>query len=558
MRTTSHKLLPLLLAAGLAAPAIAQPDGTPPRVPNVLTQFNRLEKFGDWMGFYLGSAPDPTVSDHWQGLQRHTNPNVGVFYLTRSGNDQSDNLTNLAVVKMASRDTLTGERLRSNRLKKNAETQDTAPLSGDAIVLNIPFPTHQHAGGTQISGDILAVPLEDPVGTNPQGEIVFFDVSQPLNPVRLPFSITNTIHNFGVVGFTRLPDGRYFLLATWGDNSQLEYFLSSGTTLDSLPATPSGSISGSSISGWPISGALGIGYCYQTINFITQADGQLFLACTYNTASTAPIINGLDLGELYRVSFSGTTPSFSKLSTRHFHCSSNSSGSNGNFNAAAGYYVSPAGELLLYSTTHDNDGPSSSTGMSEFRNYYGNRNATPRTPCDAWVRLYADPTGWESDDRGFTIDAVDRALDDYQDFNLLDGGPIPVGFTDQASSVSWLLPVGVTARLWQNDSFGGSYLDLVGTGTTAFIADLGNVSWTSGSGNPNNKISSVSFLGNAPAPTIRVPSLALNLTFANAIVLPGPCAQIVIEAGSYPENVLLNRATTIRSSGGNVIIGTNP
>lgn len=547
----------MLLLTATATAAMGQ-TGQHARVPNVEAQFGTIERFGDAMGFFLGPAPNPSQSKHWQGIARHPNPASNVFYVTRNGNNTAGARANLAVVQMKSRDGLTGDRLRSNRLARGTETQDTAPPGNDAIVRNIEFTSHNHLGGIQISGDIMAVPLEDPNGNNPTGVIQFYDIRDPLNPVLLPTTISRP-HNVGVVAFTQLPDGRYLVLATYGNNAEIQYFLSAPNDLSSLSSTPTSTVQGSTIDGWFVANFAGGVYCFQNCNFITQTDGTVYLACTLNSSPAAPVINGADLGVLFRVTVGASSVSLTRVGGRHFFCSSNSTGSNGNFNAAAGFYVSPSGELMLYSTTHDNDGPNGSTGMTEFRNNRGTRTGTAATSCDAWVRLYADPTGWESNDRGMMFDAVDRLDEDWGNFNNLDGGPIPVGFTDQASSASWLLPVGVTARLYQNDSFGGKFLDLVGTGTVQFVGDLSAVGWTSGSGNPDDQISSIQLLGGGiPGAAVRVPFSAATVTAGELLLTGGPCSRLLINSGVYPENVRFNAAGQIRAVGGPVIIGTNP
>jgi hypothetical protein len=546
------------LSVYTAAPALAQANNQPPRCPNVLGQFTTLETYGEWMGFYLGDAPDPTQSNHWQGIVRHPDPTTRIFYVTRNATGTASDRANLAVVRMDSADGLTGDKLRSNRLKRDTETQDTAPPSSDKIVRNIAVTSHKHLGGLQISGNLMAVPYEDPLGSNPQGQVVFFDVSTPESPVQLSHTINST-HNFGVVAFTQLPapDNRYLLLATYGDNSSIEVFVSQPNDLSTLGPNPTFTLDGGDITGWQVCNNLGGVYCFQTAHFITQTDGQIFLAGAWNTSPAAPVFNGIDAARLFRVNLTASSFSLNLLATKTFNCSANSTGSNGNFNAGTGFYVSPTGNLLLYAVTHDNDGPSGSTSMAEFRNYGGTFNQTPASPCDAWVRLYADHSGWTGNDRGITFDAVDRLAEDYDDFNDLDGGPIPAGFTDQASSLAYCLPVGTIARLYQNDSFDGNYLDLLGTGTTQYVPNLANISWTVGSGHPGDKISSIFFI-NAPAAGIRVPDQALLPSFAHTLISGGPCAVIRINAASYAENPTFTKNVLIKAVGGTATIGTNP
>jgi hypothetical protein len=92
-----------------------------------------------------------------------------------------------------------------------------------------------------------------------------------------------------------------------------------------------------------------------------------------------------------------------------------------------------------------------STEFAEFR-------PVPHGTCaaveDAWVELY-DNAGFG--DRSLMIDFVDRALEDYSNFDRAEG------FEDKTSSVRWCLPHGAAFRLWENkNSCGGASRDLVG------------------------------------------------------------------------------------------------
>src|SRR3990172_6512689 len=135
-----------------------------PAISDVEGAFDKLTRQGEWLGFYMGDAPDtypPPSKEHVQGIAR--SPRTGippVFYVTRSGNkDDSDFYGSLMVVQLDSRDQ-EGERLRSNRQDKDDETPDTEPLStDDKVIRNISFPDYQHPAGIQMVGDILAVPL---------------------------------------------------------------------------------------------------------------------------------------------------------------------------------------------------------------------------------------------------------------------------------------------------------------------------------------------------------------------------------------------------------------
>jgi hypothetical protein len=148
-------------------------------VPDVVAQFQALSERGDALGFGIGDSPDPSVSHHYQGIARSHGPGKPYFFITRS----EDGPANLLIVSMESRPT-NGERLRSNRLMRGKDTDDTPPPSNDKVVAWYPFyelygwPNYKHAGGMQLLGDVLAVPLEDPfLGETRKTLIVFFDVS---------------------------------------------------------------------------------------------------------------------------------------------------------------------------------------------------------------------------------------------------------------------------------------------------------------------------------------------------------------------------------------------
>ena len=86
---------------------------------------------------------------------------------------------------------------------------------------------------------------------------------------------------------------------------------------------------------------------------------------------------------------------------------------------------------------------------------------------DAWVELY-DNAGFG--DRSLMIDFVDRALEDYSNFDRAEG------FEDKTSSVRWCLPHGAAFRLWENkNSCGGASRDLVGDGSFHGISSLDDI-----------------------------------------------------------------------------------
>jgi hypothetical protein len=125
--------------------------------------------------------------------------------------------------------------------------------------------------------------------------------------------------------------------------------------------------------------------------------------------------------------------------------------------------VDPWGQLIVYGTEHDNDGPSGSVKMMEFRSTF------PNPGCDsdihrAFVELYDDSN---FSDRGLMIDYADYNKENYSNFSYNEG------FNDKTSAVRYCLPYGWRARLYEHANFGGGYRELNGRGSL----NLNNVSF---------------------------------------------------------------------------------
>jgi hypothetical protein len=521
----------LAIAATLAgaAPGAAQAQRA---VPDVVGQFKALKHHGEWLGAYVDPRLDLGGASHWQGIQRFNGPGVPYLFLTASGNDSDDPRASLVVIRMGSRDP-DGERMRSNRLLRGADTEDTAPPSQDAMVLHVRFNGYEHAGGMQLAGDILAVPLEERRDDSlPEGKVVFFDVSDPEHPEEIGAAVFT--RKIGVIAFTDLPDGHYLLATTGQDGRVVEFLRSSGTDFRAA------GFHFESFDVWDASRLMNGFWPWQTdadtfkrtsahqmLNFIKQTDGRLFMLGTENTDNWSPVLKGDDVAVLYEVkNFGGNEPiEIIEVEGLHFFCSASNAGDNCNFNAAVGTYVSPTGELILYATTHYSKGPSpndvDTVNMAEFRHRDAYRPGNPRYGPTAlaggpyavaeggtvhlignglrpsvrpWVEIFDDTTGWQTQqarltdplggvlnwsfsdptpDRSIVADHIDYPRDDFDHLGALDG------FDDKASSVRWFAPPGCEIFLIQDPApFGPRSLRL-----TAFnppypgvgaMADLGN------------------------------------------------------------------------------------
>jgi len=511
MNRIARAALILVSATSVALPGWVQPTSaweapsapTPGNAcaPAVESQFQALKHDGEALGFHRNGSADPTLDKHYQGLQRLPGPGTPYFFISRNGNSffpqRPDEAGTLAIVRLDSRGR-DGERLRSNRLVRGARTDNTIPPDSDGAVREIVFGSgswaYHHVGGMQTYGKVLVVPLEGRMSeTLPEGKVLFFDVSNPEFP-RFLYEVP-VHHAAGAAALTRLPDG-LFLLAVGGedDSAEVHTYISSDHELldpsitfapfdiwydDELGPGP-----------WPTGGE-----AHQTLNFIEQCDGALYLVGTNNTQP--PGLGGIDWADLYSVF---VTPSNQVrlwyVGSKHIFCNSDG-GKLCDLRAAAGMYVSPSGELILYASEHDNDGPSEdgigTIRMGEFRHEQMFRPGSPlwaptadaggpysvpeggshqldaagsRPPfAEAWAELF-EHAGFAASGRSIVLDYHDRTLEDWDNINDIDD------FEDEPSSVRWAAPAGCDIVLFKDRWFEGDTLTLEGDGTIREIRDL--------------------------------------------------------------------------------------
>jgi hypothetical protein len=447
-------------------------------VVDVVDSFARLRSHGDILGFHMNGAEDVQVDHHWQGIQRLTSTGARHFAISRSVSDD-DETTEFVTVEMGSRNA-EGLRFRSNRLDPDRDNFATPPPLEDGIVLEHPRDQDfKHAGGIQLLGNILAVPVErgatidpgpPPTVTDPGASKVFFyDMSDPVAPDPIhQLDHSNLSNQAGAAFLSRLADNRILLGVGRADSNVLDFYVSTGSDIRAP------GFDFVHFDTWDEDELIGLDSefgNYQSINLVTQCDGSLFLVGTHENTLTQ---TGEDFADAFLLTNGpGSDAVIEKKAIQHLVCG-NRGVNHCNLDAAGGVYVDPAGQMYIYGTEHDNDGPLDgvypcsgslcSVKLEEFR-------PIPHAECsrigNAWVELY-DDHGFG--DRSLMIDFVDRNLEDYTNYDRAEG------FEDKASSARWCLPPGVTYRLWEDkEDCGGDPLDLVGTGVLEEIANFDNV-----------------------------------------------------------------------------------
>jgi len=555
-------------------------------VEDALAQFNALKHHAEalaWRNPEDLGAPDPSVWDHYQGLVR--NPHLGppVFYVSQlDGDDGGTAGGYLHVVVFGSR-TASGERLRSNLQQIGTDTKEAYPpvedtwvnsirFDGTVLFDSVPLPAYKHPGSMSLVDDVLFVPISQPTSDAPPGQLLLFDVSvDPMNPI--PLQAVALSHEVDNVAVTRLgEDGPYRIWTNGEGGGGINVYDAIGTDLrdDTLHLGPKwhwNPATGLIGESWPTgSGA------HQSSMFVRETDGTLFLIGMRHDGFT-PCLAGGDFADLYRVD--EPVPgmlTLTHLRTRHFNCVYHGGGGSlasdmcvCNMRASNNAYVSPSGELILYSIPHDDeDGfDPDIVRMGEFRHRDVNREGSPlrvpradamgpyqvdeggmvvlsglgTAPADRpWVELY-DDDGFG--DRSIVVDYDDHLLMELDNFNNLDD------FGDKTSSVRWRSPVGLDIALYDDHDFGDRYIVLRGTGQTEAISNVGlqvvvtglvehfNPSKDDGESlDFNRKTSSLSWIGSAPA--FEAPTLEWDLDGDSLFGETGSAALRGDEIGPFP------------------------
>ena len=438
-----------------------------PYVAGVASSANAIHTRGDIVGFHMGSHPDVTMSDHWQGVQRLpviSGTGLDGRYLIVSSDH--DDYSRYGVVQMASRSS-GAARLRSNRLRYGDDTWDVAPASNDVVGhTRIISSIRKHAGGIQTIGRYLLIPCEDNSNAT-MARVYFYDMASPLSPTYL-WGYDLVHQDAGGAAIAKLSDGRFLMAVARYDANEIDFYLSGNASITS-PAW-------SHLDTWyesEIQCAPGMDCnwgAYQAINFVTDASGELYLIGNHRNG-----VAGSDWVDTFHVEVWQTGSSvITKVAKRNLYCSSGYP-RQCNLDAAGGVYVDASHELIFYATEHDNDGPSGTVKMVEFR------QERPVESCsslsDAWIDFFEDTS---FGGRSLMLDYSDRSKRRTYNWNGLDD------FNDRASSARWCLPAGERLRVYRHDSYGGGYYDFNGNGSVQSDSNLHNNEFSDGKGVGDN------------------------------------------------------------------------
>ncbi len=135
-----------------------------------------------------------------------------------------------------------------------------------------------------------------------------------------------------------------------------------------------------------------------------------------------------------------------------------------NFAASGGVYVSPTGELIIYGTEHDNDGPKDETGKGTIKaGEWRHRDVNYTGTCTrgtGWAELYDDN---DFKGRSIVFDWPDRSIVN-EDFDNLDNHD---GFGNKTNSLRWCAPLDCNIIVYAEPAYNSPIYTLQGTGVAS-------------------------------------------------------------------------------------------
>lgn len=332
----THKILLLFLILIIQIQSGLARIEENPCIPDVLKSFEKLaiaprsnlamrtNNFVPGRFYTQGLLARFGFENHFQGITRIRDTK----YLVVSAANYWNKTAHLFIVEMNSR-------------KENADFGTNLNANGeipksDKIISRIDIfePPQWHAGGISTLGDILIVPLSESFfpwikDQSKSSRILFYDLSDPYHPVRLPIEVSRTQLGASSVAMSRLDDGRFMLLIDWDEGSSKNIYYSKSSNLeDGFIENENISIKNPDFKG-------------EGLSLIKQCDGSHFYATFKNNGIAAPVINGKDHLNLFKISNDDFLPEASYLIDCGKWC---------NFSAAASLSVSHHQHLRIYSS----------------------------------------------------------------------------------------------------------------------------------------------------------------------------------------------------------------
>ncbi len=435
-------------------------------VPNAFSLIQVRTNYNSFLELNVFASNEYTeMNNHFQGIQRFRDGQHFVI----SGGSKKDKKANLLICRAVhyglvpnSLNTLYGFKRLESAIGSNVISLGRTPPQ-DTVVgiyqLNKGLPGYWHAGGMDTCGDILAVALEN--SKEQKSLIRFYNFADPAEPKIIDGSI-DINGNSGGAALTRRRDGK-FLCASWTDSDngpdRFDFYVSknindlssweSKVTYDYRILTPEDNRNPK----------------FQSINFVRQKDGRLFLIGTENSNKLAPILNGKDRAYLYEVTHYENTegkPRYHliKVNERDFE----GGGSFANFGAAGGVFVNSQDEMAIYSAYHWRSG--GTIRLGEYWPALEPNHKKISFKRDMAIELYEHKYF-----NGKILRLFDEKFSKLKDFNNIrvEGK----SFNDRISSIRMVVPEGFKFCLYSDRNHKGDIMTFVGNGFFQEWPELG-------------------------------------------------------------------------------------
>jgi hypothetical protein len=425
-------------------------DVTP--VKHLVASLDRLHCKGQFIEIdHQKQIPDleyVKINNHFQGIQRTRNSN----YILITGASKKSTHAHLFVIK------INGDKQKafgSNILIKGKE--DYGSLVDVFCLAANPY---WHAGGLSICGDIMCVPLEGDGRSagKSNSRIAFYNIKNPTEPIKYPTEIFRANQKAGASCLIRMPD-KHFHCAVWSDSDHLpkrfDLYRSKTQNLQD------GFLKYKRISIDQVLDRTGRQPRFQTIQFMRDESGEVYIIGFLNTRKTAPIINGTNKLFVYKLGFDQAHKivGMNQIYARQF----DDGRSYYNMGAATGGFVNSKGSLSLYSAHHWKT--RKFIRLAEFEQSIQDpvRGITSikSAQIECWEHEYFEGRYFIlQGDNQMSIPSFKQLRAQGKKFN------------DKLSSLRILLPKTHKIKLYQHESFKGESIIFKGTGKLMEVPQL--------------------------------------------------------------------------------------
>jgi len=391
------------------------------------------------------------VNNHFQGILRLKDSN----FIILSGASKRSKHAHLFIAHIGSKNPKLHREIGTNILFKDIPSVDELKE-----IICISKDVFWHAGGISSCGDILVIPLEGEKEKNGKeidvSKIIFYNIKNPLSPVQYPKFISRINQKAGASTLVRIKNR--FLCAVWTDSDnygkRFDFYLSkSGKLIDGFKKTKK-------ILLLNISNRTGRQPRFQTIEFIKQSNGELFIIGYLNTRKAAPVINGRNKCYIYKCNFALTANrvsiTMSQVYTREF----DDGGKQYNMGGACGSHIQKNGKLLLYSAHHWKT--RKSIKLAEFAKRLNVNNGTVRSIKNAVIECYEHRYF-----KGRCLLLYANTIHEIESFKKIKVQGKK--FNDKLSSLKYQIPKTYKIILYEHEYYKGKRTEFLGTGKVKLI-----------------------------------------------------------------------------------------